>query len=168
VYNGVVWSIATIVFVTDFFIKSYFARHLAFRSCPLIKNILHISVVFNRGAAFGFFSGKTNLLICVGIIFILLFLVFIKREGKKSIARQKESSSGASTGRSPIFLISCGLILGGALSNLYDRIFLGYVVDYIDIRIWPVFNLSDSCISIGVALLILNSFKRTNARNEKL
>ena len=43
---------------------------------------------------------------------------------------------------------------------MYDRIFLGYVVDYLDFRIWPVFNLSDSCITIGVALLLIDSFRK--------
>ena len=162
---GVVWLTTLLVFIADFFIKSYLRSYLAFQSIPLIKNILHITVVFNRGAAFGFFSGKTNFLVYIGIIFILLFLFFIKRESKKSSSGLKQSASfrgGVTAPRSLLFLISCGLILGGALSNLCDRIFLGYVVDYIDIRIWPVFNLSDSCISIGVSLLFLNSFKRTD------
>ncbi len=56
-------------------------------------------------------------------------------------------------------VIPYGLIIGGALSNMYDRIFLGYVVDYLDFKIWPVFNLSDSCITIGVALLLIDSFR---------
>ncbi len=60
--------------------------------------------------------------------------------------------------------LSFGLILGGALSNLFDRIFYGYVVDYIDIRIWPVFNLSDMCISIGVGLMLFYSFARSEKR----
>jgi len=50
-----------------------------------------------------------------------------------------------------------GLILGGALSNFLDRILYGYVIDYIDIRIWPIFNFSDLCISTGVALIIFSS-----------
>jgi signal peptidase II len=60
---------------------------------------------------------------------------------------------------SPRFAISYGLIIGGALSNLFDRVFLGYVVDYIDLRVWPVFNLSDSCITVGIGLLLFYSFK---------
>ena len=60
-----------------------------------------------------------------------------------------------------LFLIPCGLILGGAVSNLWDRIFLGFVVDYIDLRVWPVFNLSDSCITVGVGLLLWQSFKKS-------
>jgi signal peptidase II len=58
-------------------------------------------------------------------------------------------------------MVSCGLILGGAISNLCDRITLGYVVDYFDFRVWPVFNISDSCITTGTGLLLIDSFKKT-------
>ena len=55
--------------------------------------------------------------------------------------------------------ISYGLILGGAFSNLFDRIWYGYVIDYLDLRVWPVFNLSDTAITVGVGLFLLNSLK---------
>ncbi|MDP2923356.1 MAG: signal peptidase II [Candidatus Omnitrophota bacterium] len=145
---GVVCIIAFLVFITDFFIKNHLLANTV-SSTPLIKNILYITVVLNKGAAFGMLAGQTTFLIYVGIIFVLFFLISIKR-GKR---------------RDFLFLVSSGLILGGALSNLYDRILLGYVVDYIDIRIWPVFNLSDSCISIGVFLLLIDSFKKNGKKN---
>ncbi|MDE2237203.1 MAG: signal peptidase II, partial [Elusimicrobia bacterium] len=47
------------------------------------------------------------------------------------------------------------LVLGGALGNLYDRLAYGFVVDFIDLRVWPVFNVADSCISVGAACLML-------------
>jgi signal peptidase II len=47
------------------------------------------------------------------------------------------------------------LILGGAIGNLMDRIFLGYVVDFIDLRVWPVFNVADSAITVGAAIILL-------------
>ncbi len=135
--------VACLIFFVDFFIKNYLKKELAFRSLPLIKNILHITVVFNNGIAFGLLKGKNQFLIYLSIIFILIFLYFITQEKK-----------------SQLFVVASGLVLGGALSNLYDRVFLGYVVDYIDIRVWPVFNLSDSAICIGVFLLLLDGFKR--------
>ena len=139
----VVCIITASVFTADFFIKSYIRTQVN-SSIPVIKNIFHITPVLNRGAAFGILQGQTALLAYFGIIFILFFLISIIKGRKKDI----------------LFLVSSGLILGGALSNLYDRIILGYVVDYLDIRIWPVFNLSDSCISIGVFLLFIHSFKK--------
>ncbi len=137
---------AALVFISDFFVKQYFLKNPSFQSVPVIKNILYISVVFNNGAAFGILKGKTTFLVYVCILFLLLFFVNFAKEER----------------RNKIFLISCGLIIGGALSNLYDRIFIGYVVDYIDLRVWPVFNISDSAITIGACLLFLNEFMSPN------
>lgn len=138
----VIWLVASLVFLVDFFVKRLLLYNLAGASLEVIKNIFHISVVGNTGAAFGILKDKTYPLIIFSIIFILFFLFFIKTEKSKN----------------SVFYISCGLILGGALSNLYDRIFLGFVIDYIDLRIWPVFNLSDSCITIGISLLLMETY----------
>lgn len=138
-----VWIISLIIFLADLFIKKYLASHFACQTIPIIKNIFHITVVFNTGAAFGIMQGNTSFLIYVSIIFILFFLIFMRTEKEKS----------------QLFLAACGMIIGGASSNLYDRLVLGFVVDYLDLRVWPVFNLSDSCITVGAALLFLNSVK---------
>jgi signal peptidase II len=141
---GLCGIIAIIVFSAEFVIKTYLRTHHPGASIPLIKNILHISVVFNTGAAFGMLQQKTTFLIYIGLVFIFIFLLLAISEKRKS----------------KLFFIACGLIIGGALSNLYDRIFLGFVVDYIDIRIWPVFNIADSCISCGVGLMLWESFRK--------
>ena len=140
----VTWVITTIVFLTDFLLKGYLHSKYPFQSIPVIKDIFHITIVFNKGAAFGILQKNGIFLIYVSILFILLLFFLIKREKIKS----------------KLFLIACGLIIGGALSNLWDRLFLGYVVDYIDLRIWPVFNLSDSCITVGAGFLFWDSCKR--------
>jgi len=142
--HGVSWAIALFVFVAEFFIKNYLANIPAFFSIPIIENVLYITVVFNKGAAFSILKGQTTLLVYVGIIFIILFFILMMREKKRSL----------------VYYISCGLILGGALSNLCDRIFLGYVIDYIDFKVWPVFNLADTCITTGTLLLFLNSLRK--------
>ncbi|MDD3296548.1 MAG: signal peptidase II [Candidatus Omnitrophica bacterium] len=144
---GVVWLIALSVFLADFFIKSYLCSNFAYQSFPVINKIFHITVVFNKGAAFGILNGRNNLLIYVGIVFVVLFMFMVKKEIRRSLVTS----------------VSCGLILGGALSNLYDRVFLGFVVDYIDFRVWPVFNLSDTCITCGAILLFIYSFKKPPA-----
>lgn len=136
--------IAIIVFAIEFVIKTYLRIHHTGVSIPLIKNILHISVVFNTGAAFGMLQRKTTFLIYIGLVFLFIFLLLAFSEKHKS----------------KLFFVACGLIMGGALSNLYDRIFLGFVVDYIDIRIWPVFNIADSCICCGVGLILWESFAK--------
>lgn len=140
---GVAALIAAIVFFADFLLKTYLRLNFEpAQTFPLIKNVFHITFVFNRGAAFGILQGKTTFLIYIGIIFVCVFLFLMKKEKRKSL----------------LFFIASGLILGGALSNLGDRIFLKGVIDYLDIRIWPVFNLSDTCITIGAGLLIWESF----------
>ena len=136
------WLVASVVFCLDSCIKTYLRLYFAYQSIPVIRNIFHITVIFNKGAAFGILQKSGTMLVYIGILFLLIFSVFIKKEKKKNL----------------LFLISCGMILGGAFSNLWDRIFLGFVVDYIDLRVWPVFNLSDSCITVGVALLILEPY----------
>ena len=140
--------VAVIIFCTDFLIKTHLRLHYPHESIPLIKNVLHVSVVFNTGAAFGILQEKTTLLNNIGVIFLLTFFFQIRSEKRTD----------------KFFLVACGLIFGGALSNLYDRITLGFVVDYIDIRIWPVFNLSDSCISIGIGMLIWQSLRRKHPK----
>jgi signal peptidase II len=137
-------SIAIFIIGLDLWIKTYLRLNFSFQPFPLIDNLVYITVVFNTGMAFGLFPGKTNLLIYLTLILILVFLFFFNKEQKKKIN----------------FLIATGLIFGGAISNLIDRLMLGAVVDYIDLRFWPVFNLSDSCITIGAVLLIIDSFRK--------
>jgi len=98
-----------------------------------------ITYTTNTGIAFGFFQGSN-------IIFIFLYLIvfgFILYNYEKAIN----------------FFTSSILITGGLISNLIDRIFLGHVVDFIKIGIWPTFNIADSCITIGVLLLIIKIIK---------
>lgn len=138
---GVVWLIAAVIFSLDLVIKRYVRLNFAYQSLPVIKNILHITVVFNSGAAFGLLRNNSSLLIYTDILFIAIFIFFIKTEKFRNLT----------------FLIAGGLLFGGALSNFYDRITLGFVVDYLDIRIWPVFNLADCGITTGAALLFRDS-----------
>ncbi|MFH1768350.1 MAG: signal peptidase II [Candidatus Omnitrophota bacterium] len=146
--NGVTFAISICVFVTDFFLKSYLKDNFFLQSIPLIKNILHITVIPNTGAAFGVLQGCSPLLLSIGVIFVAILLFMLKREKNKSAVE----------------MAAFGLILGGAVSNIFDRIVYGFVIDYIDIRVWPVFNIADTCITIGAAILVLRSFKN-NAKN---
>jgi len=100
-------------------------------------------VVFNKGIAFGLFKEYAPFLIYLIIPFFFLVFYFIKRE-KKLLFSSK---------------MAYGFIIGGASSNLFDRLVYGYVIDYIDIKVWPIFNLADAAITTGVAILILNSFR---------
>ncbi|MFH2137022.1 MAG: signal peptidase II [Candidatus Omnitrophota bacterium] len=111
-------------------------------SIPVIADIFHITLVYNTGSAFGMFRDHNWILTYISvfaIIFILLLLV--RRPGVKS------------EGYHRLWQTALVLILSGAAGNLIDRLKFGYVVDFLDFRIWPVFNFADSLITCGVILL---------------
>ena len=119
------------------------------QSIPIIKGIFHITLVHNRGAAFGILKNQIPLFIITSLFAIILIYFNLKKN------KQSKSHS-----------IALSLILAGALGNLIDRLFFGYVIDFLDFRIWPVFNMADSAITIGAILLgwsIL--FKKNVSRN---
>ncbi len=136
------------VFVADFLIKRHFRVSSPEASVPIIKNIFHLTPVFNHGAAFGILQGRTVLLIAVSVVLLVLFFLSFHKE---------EDFSRFNA-------VAYGIILGGALCNLYDRVVFGYVVDYLDFRVFPVFNLSDTAITTGIGLLLIKSFFPKPAR----
>ncbi len=105
------------------------------QSLPIIRGIFHFTLIYNRGAAFGILKNQTQLFIFTSLFATVLILSVFKK--------QKHS----------VYNMPLSLILGGALGNLIDRIALGYVIDFLDFRIWPVFNVADSAITIGAILL---------------
>ena len=134
----------------DKLIKFFITKNLfQNQSIPIIKGIFHITLVHNRGAAFGILKNQIPLFIITSLFAIILIYFELKEN------RQSKSYS-----------IALSLILAGALGNLIDRLFFGYVIDFLDFRIWPVFNVADSAITIGAILLgwsIL--FKKNVSRN---
>jgi len=102
----------------------------------LIKNFLYLTLVHNRGAAFGIL--KNQLFLFVVISFFAILFIFLHLKSKKHPL---------------LFQICLSLILSGAVGNLIDRLRFGYVIDFLDFRVWPVFNLADSALTIGAVLL---------------
>ena len=94
--------------------------------------------VQNSGIAFGLFASATPIVIVLTGIAIAWMLLFFTRSGA----------------RHPVLPIALGLVAGGSVSNLADRVRLGYVTDFVDFRYWPAFNLADSFIVVGVAILL--------------
>ncbi len=119
-------------------------------SIPLIKGALYITYVRNTGAAFGLFKDSTLVFSAISVVAV----VFISGLILRSIARGQFLSR-------PAFDWGLILILSGAMGNLIDRLRLSYVIDFIDVRIWPVFNIADSSITIGTTLIILTSLNLT-------
>jgi signal peptidase II len=93
--------------------------------------------VQNSGIAFGLFSSATALVTALTAFAVGWMLVYFARSGA----------------RHPVLPVALGLLIGGSASNLVDRIRLGYVTDFLDLRYWPAFNLADSFIVVGVAIL---------------
>jgi signal peptidase II len=94
--------------------------------------------VQNSGIAFGLFSSATAAVIVLTGVAVTAMLLFFARSGL----------------RHPVLPVALGLVIGGSLSNLLDRVRLGYVTDFLDLRYWPAFNLADSFIVIGVVILL--------------
>ena len=122
-----------------------------------LSNYLNISLMWNEGIAFGLFAFDESffynfITILIIMVIIIVFFMILKNKGYKKY--------------------SLILILGGALGNLYDRIFFGAVPDFIDFHIgdfhWFVFNVADIFICIGVIIMILSEFMVTKTSNEEL
>ncbi len=135
--------------------KALVARSIPFQSSKsVIPGFFNLTHIRNRGAIFGFFSHSES-----RILFILLTLVSLVAMGLVIYYFFKTPSTQR------FMKISLSVILAGALGNLIDRIFRGYVIDFLDFHIkkwhWPSFNVADACITIGAFLLIfILVFKR--------
>jgi len=110
-------------------------------SISLIPNVLDLTLVRNPGVAFGLFGGSTALLFTV-ITVSLVVLFFISNRSHHQA--------------SPSVRWALSLILGGAIGNWIDRLRFGAVIDFIDFRIWPVFNIADSAITVGVCIYLIH------------
>jgi signal peptidase II len=95
--------------------------------------------VTNSGIAFGLFASATSIVILLTALAVAWMLYFFARSGS----------------RHPVLPVALGLVIGGSVSNLLDRVRLGHVTDFLDFRYWPAFNLADSFIVVGVAALLL-------------
>lgn len=141
--------LAAIVLILDQISKFIVCRvMLPGGSFPVIKNIFHLTHVQNQGAAFGLFPNQTLFFIIVTLFTILLIIFFHQR-----ISKEGSSHPWA-----------LGLILGGALGNLIDRIRLKAVIDFLDFSLkghhWPSFNIADSAITIGAVILFISLFRK--------
>lgn len=119
----------------------------------IIKNIFSIIYTNNTGAAFSILLGKRIFLIVVAVLIIGVLLYYIKRN---KIEKK-------------IDIIALSFVIGGSLGNLIDRIVRGYVIDFISIKLgnynFPIFNVADILIVIGVFLLLLSSRRRQSDDN---
>lgn len=132
------------VVILDQFSKYIVVENMSLgESIPIIEEVFHLTYILNPGAAFGMFAHNRLFFIAIAVI-VIGIIIWARRE---ILASPWEVKAG------------CGLFLGGAIGNLIDRARQGLVIDFFDFRIWPVFNIADIAICIGVGLIIWNLLK---------
>lgn len=106
-------------------------------SIPVVKGIFHLTLVRNPGAAFGILPNQYSFLLIITLFTIGIIILYARNMRPLSL---------------PVN-VALGLTLGGAIGNLIDRLARGLVIDFLDFRVWPVFNIADSAIVVGLILL---------------
>lgn len=134
-------GIAAIVFALDqltkFLVLKYIPYSQSWSFFPALARIFRFTFITNTGAAFGMFPQLGSAFMVVAIVVVLAIILFYRHLPTDNIWIR----------------LSLGLQLGGAMGNLLDRMMHGYVVDFIDIGFWPIFNLADLSIVVGVTIL---------------
>jgi signal peptidase II len=133
-----VLSVSSFVLIVDRLTKYILFRNLSEgESVRVVPGLFHITLVLNSGAAFGLFKGR-SVFFTVSTVLVIAFICFYIWRGEC---------------KDLLMLTALGLILGGAAGNLIDRVLFSYVIDFLDFRIWPVFNIADASITIGAFIL---------------
>jgi signal peptidase II len=143
--------IAASVFGVDYVLKRAVESSMNIgESVPLIPGVFHLTYIENPGGAFGILDGSPGILMIGSIIAVGAVLWMLLAHPPSRYV-----TSG------------CGLVLGGAAGNLFDRIAAGAVTDYLDFRIWPVFNAADVAIVAGALMLAAAAFRAERTRPEE-
>ena len=129
----IVFVILSLDQLTKFFISSKIQLN---DTLPVIKGVFGLSLIHNRGAAFGIFKNQVYIFVITSVVAIILIYFGLKDNRHNKY-----------------YVVSLSLILAGALGNLIDRLRFGYVIDFLNFYIWPVFNVADSAITVGAILL---------------
>ena len=151
--NLIIFAIIFFTFFLDLITKNYAVDNLLLNHSVIINAFLNFTLAFNYGAAFSFLSdagGWQRWFFVIFSIVVISFIAYI-------LIKDKDSE-----------YIAYSFIFGGALGNLYDRFLLGYVIDFIEFHYnnfyWPIFNIADIAISIGIILLLYSMFSKDNKK----
>ncbi len=130
-------------------------KHVIEQQVPLYEThhvlpFLSITHVQNRGIAFGIFPGRLEIVSLLTALAVVWMLVHFARSGSRHV----------------LFPVALGLLVGGSVSNLADRVISGWVTDFIHLSHWPTFNLADTFIVVGVAMLLVG-LARLDGRGEQ-
>ena len=145
-------TVGGLLLLLDQFSKYYLENLLPLgHSIPIIENLFQLTLIHNPGGVFGLFRRSGPFLFVIISILIITLLLFF---WKKLLPGKGFSGK-----------LSLGLVMGGALGNLVDRLRFGYVIDFLDFSLrghhWPVFNLADLGITTGVAIICYKIFRKT-------
>ena len=139
------YLLLVLVIVIDQLAKLAIRQSLALNESEvLIPEFLSLTYSTNTGAIFGMLRGMNTLLILVGLFIVIWLIYYVYAETK-------------SENTSYFF----ALIIGGAISNLIDRIVYGSVIDFINFYFWPIFNIADSAITVGVIAIVIYYMKKS-------
>ena len=130
-------AVAGAAFVADQVTKQVVTRTLAVGETVDIVGPFSLHHVQNSGIAFGLFASRTTIVIAVTAVAVAWMVWFFARTAR----------------RHPVLPVALGFVLGGSIANLADRVRLGHVTDFLDLEAWPAFNLADTFIVVGVAVL---------------
>ena len=141
-------GIFSVFLLIDIVVKLVVKNNLQlYKSIKIIDNFFYITYVKNTGAAWSILSGKQSILIIFSVIVLIFFI--------KYLLKKEEYNK--------IDIVGYSLFLAGTIGNLIDRIVYGYVIDYFNFYIFsydfPIFNIADSCIVIGIVLLFISSWR---------
>lgn len=115
-----------------------------YSSRPLLPPLLSLTLVYNRGAAFSLFAGSQIVFVAISIV-LLAGVILFRKQLTSAAARPAD--------------LGAALMAGGTIGNLIDRLRLGYVVDFLELPHWPVFNLADTALVLGTALVVLGIWR---------
>jgi signal peptidase II len=133
-------ALATVVLLADQASKLWIQQHFAAcddTSLPIVPGWVAFAYTCNKGAAFGLLANETLLIVLIALVISGVIVAYVR----------------FLPANRPWLRLSLGLQLGGALGNLLDRLRQGYVVDFIAVKAWPVFNIADACVVVGVLIL---------------
>lgn len=135
-------SLIFIIIIIDQLTKWIVETNLINTRIPVIENIFYLTYLQNTGGAWGIFENN-KIIFTIGIPIVLMAIIIYLIKGKSINKVEK---------------IGFYALIGGAIGNYIDRIARGYVVDFIDFVVWPVFNIADIAVVVGVGLIILSLF----------
>ena len=141
----ILFAIACVAVVADQISKRWISNHLFPGQSIPESGFFRLTYAQNTGAAFSIFWGRSDILTIVEIVGMILLFLYI------FLGYRRYPYLDTRLNR-----VAVGLILGGNLGNLIDRIRLGYVRDFLDVGPWPIFNSADSCVVVGVILMALS------------